>query len=530
MNNNVIHNPILRGFHPDPSICRVGEDYYIATSTFEWFPGVRIHHSRDLVHWRLLTHALTRKSQLNMEGNLDSGGVWAPCLTYDNGVFYLIYTDVKSRQGAFKDTPNYLVTATNIEGPWSEPVYLNSSGFDPSLFHDTDGRKWLVNMLWDHRTNKNSFAGIVLQEISVDQQRLIGPVYPIYKGTELKLTEGPHLYHRDGWYYLITAEGGTQYNHAVTVARSRNIEGPYETDPRNPVLTSAGNRDWELQKAGHGCLVHTHTDEWYMVHLCGRPVKEKYCTLGRETAIQRCRFTDKGWLELADGGSLPAVAVQGPEIAAHPFPAPAERDDFDLPELDVRWSTLRVPADESWLSLKARPSYLRLHGRESMSSMHRQSLVALRQQAFDCSAETEVEFEPEHFQQMAGLIVYYDTKDYIYLAVTHDEELGKCLGIIRSVDGVYEDSLCDWIPLPSGASCRLKVVIEQENAQFYYSSADSGASWEKIGPLLDICHLSDDFPAYIRFTGTFIGMCVQDLAGTFRPADFNYFEYKEHIV
>lgn len=248
MSRNLIHNPILRGFHPDPSICRAGDDYYIATSTFEWFPGVRIHHSRDLVNWRPLTYALTRNSQLNMEGDPDSGGIWAPCLTYDNGLFYLIYTDVKSRQGAFKDTPNYLVTAENIEGPWSEPVYLNSSGFDPSLFHDEDGRKWLVNMLWDHRTGRNSFAGIVLQEYSAEEQRLVGPVTNIYKGTELALTEGPHLYRKDGWYYLITAEGGTQYDHAVTVARAKQIEGPYETAPVNPLLTSAGHPELVLQK------------------------------------------------------------------------------------------------------------------------------------------------------------------------------------------------------------------------------------------------------------------------------------------
>ncbi|UQZ36141.1 glycoside hydrolase 43 family protein [Paenibacillus sp. PK3_47] len=525
MTKSLIQNPILRGFHPDPSICRAGEDYYIATSTFEWFPGVRIHHSRDLVHWRPLTHALTRRSQLNMEGDLDSGGVWAPCLSYDNGIFYLIYTDVKSRQGAFKDTPNYLVTAADIEGPWSEPVYLNSSGFDPSLFHDTDGRKWLVNMLWDHRTDRHSFAGIVLQEYSAELGRLVGPVFPIYKGTELRLTEGPHLYRKDGWYYLITAEGGTQYDHAVTVARSRNIEGPYETYPDNPVLTSAGDKELKLQKAGHASLVQTHTNEWYMVHLCGRPVKDKYCNLGRETAIQRCRFTEDGWLVLEDGSNRPSLTVQGPDIPAQPFELPAARDDFDAPELDIRWSTLRVPAEEDWLSLKERQGFLRLKGRESMSSLHRQSLVALRQQAFSCSAETEVLFEPEHFQQMAGLIVYYDTKDYVYLRITHDEKTGKCLGIVRSVDGTYEDDICPQVPLQSGAGCRLKAVIERENLQFYYSA--SGADWKEIGPSLDICHLSDDFPAYIRFTGTFIGMCVQDLAGTFRAADFDYFEYRE---
>ena len=158
---NMITNPILTGFNPDPSICRVGDDFYIATSTFDWFPGVQIHHSRDLVHWHLLTRPLTRVSQLNMKGNPDSCGVWAPNLTYKDGTFYLVYTDVKRFDGRWKDTHNYLVTATEIDGEWSDPIYLNSSGFDPSLFHDEDGRAWVPNLLVDHRKGK-FFGGIVL--------------------------------------------------------------------------------------------------------------------------------------------------------------------------------------------------------------------------------------------------------------------------------------------------------------------------------------------------------------------------------
>src|SRR6478672_2765019 len=180
---DVIRNPILPGFNPDPSILRVGDDYYIATSTFEWYPGVQIHHSRDLVNWRLLTRPLRRASQLNMLGDPDSCGIWAPCLTYSDGLFWLVYTDVK-RYGraavsgpsgaSLRDFHNYLVTSPRIDGDWSDPVYLNSSGFDPSLFHDDDGRKYLVNILWDHRPGRNRFAGIVLQEFSVKEQRLIG--------------------------------------------------------------------------------------------------------------------------------------------------------------------------------------------------------------------------------------------------------------------------------------------------------------------------------------------------------------------
>ncbi len=207
---------------------RVGDDYYIATSTFEWFPGVRIHHSRDLVHWRQMPPPLRRPTQLNMIGDPDSCGVWAPCLSHDGEQFYLIYTDVKrygrtSTGGAagasLRDFHNYMVTSKTIEGEWSDPVLLNSSGFDPSLFHDDDGRKWLVNMLWDHRPGHNRFAGIVAQEFSPKDRKLIGERVNIFKGTALGLTEGPHIYKRNGTYYLLTAEGGTGFGHAVTFAR-----------------------------------------------------------------------------------------------------------------------------------------------------------------------------------------------------------------------------------------------------------------------------------------------------------------------
>jgi len=236
----VIRNPILRGFNPDPSIVRVGADYYIATSTFEWYPGVQIHHSRDLVNWRLVTRPLRRPAQLNMLGDPDSCGVWAPDLTFTDGRFYLVYTDVKrygrttvagASGASLRDFHNYVVTCPEIDGEWSDPAYLNSSGFDPGLFHDDDGRSYLLNMLWDHRPGQNRFAGIVLQEFSRAEARLVGERRVIFAGTPLGLTEGPHLYKRGGYYHLITAEGGTGWGHAVTMARARKIEGPYELHP-----------------------------------------------------------------------------------------------------------------------------------------------------------------------------------------------------------------------------------------------------------------------------------------------------------
>ena len=206
----------------------------MAVSTFEWFPGVQIYHSKDLVHWRLAARPLQKTSQLDMKGNPDSGGVWAPCLSYADGQFWLIYSDIKVVDGPFKDGHNYLVTASEVDGDWSEPVKLNSSGFDPSLFHDQSGKKYVLNMLWDHREKHHSFAGIALQEYSVTEKKLIGERKVIFKGTPIKLTEAPHLYHVGEYYYLLTAEGGTRYEHPATIARSPQIAGPYEVHPDNP--------------------------------------------------------------------------------------------------------------------------------------------------------------------------------------------------------------------------------------------------------------------------------------------------------
>ncbi len=531
-----ILNPVLRGFNPDPSVLRVGDDYYIATSTFEWFPGVQIHHSRDLVNWRLLTHPLTRVSQLSMRGNGDSGGIWAPCLSYDDGVFYLIYTDVKafSNVAAFKDTHNYLVTATDILGPWSEPVYLNSSGFDPSLFHDTlegggDGRKWFLNMVWDHRLGRNPFGGILLQEFNPETRQLQGPVSNIFHGTSLKVTEGPHLYRRGGWYYLLTAEGGTSYEHAVTLARSRQITGPYEVHPENPVLTAWQRPEALLQKSGHASLVETQDGEWYMAHLCGRPLEpggeRGYCNLGRETALQKLEWGSDDWPRLTGGGNTPRAVVPAPRLRPHPWPETVARDDFDALKLGMDWQTLREPLHENWASLSERPGFLRLRGLESLNSLHRQALVARRLQAFRAEASTVLEFEPQHFQQMAGLAAYYDSRNWVYLRVSRDEVLGKTLNLLTCDAGQPGEPLETEISLEGWTRVHLRVRFARETFQFYYSR--DGATWQPIGPAFESWRLSDDYCQGLAFTGTFIGMCVQDLAGTRLHADFDSFEYRE---
>lgn len=546
-NPAIIHNPILPGFHPDPSILRVGRDFYLATSTFEWWPGVRIHHSRDLVHWQHLSYALTRTSQLDMRGNPDSCGIWAPSLSHHDGTYYLVYTNVRSALGAYKDAHNYIVTAPHPAGPWSEPAYVHSRGFDPSLFHDEDGRSWIVSMQWNHRAGHDPFAGIVLQEWDKAARRVKGEARVIFEGTTLKVTEGPHLYRKDGWYYLLTAEGGTFYEHAVTIARSRHIGGPYEVSPHHPLLTACRSAPSGLQRAGHGCLMDVGNGEWYLAHLCGRPLEwlndapadaptgeypPLHSPLGRETALQRVEWTVDGWPRLAHGGNTPEREVQAPDLPPAPVPPLREGDDFDGPQLGVHLNALRAPWDESWLSLTERPGWLRLRGRESLMSTFDQSLVARRQQAFVCEAETRVDFEPGSFQHLAGLVAYYNTQNHAYLHITHDAHAGgKVLLLAVNESGILREPTAP-ILLPPGRPVDMKVRFEGPSFRFFYRL--DGEDWQPVGEPLRTCMLSDEhatrfengIPRSFGFTGNFIGVACQDLSGGRLHADFDHFSYR----
>jgi xylan 1,4-beta-xylosidase len=507
----------------------VNDDYYMATSTFEWFPGVQIHYSKDLIHWTLVNRPLNRLSQLNMAGNPNSAGIWAPCLSYCDGLYYLIYTDVKIFRGIFKDCHNYLVTAKDIRGEWSDPVYLNSSGFDPSLFHDDDGRKWFTNMLWDHRKNKNAFSGIILQEFSFAEKKLIGEIHHIFKGTSIGITEGPHIYKKNGYYYLLTAEGGTGLDHAVTMARSRLLTGPYEVGPDNPVLTAGDDATLALQRAGHASLVETQNGEWYMAHLCGRPIPARgRCILGRETAIQKVEWTKDGWLRLAQGGWHPQVMVPAPALPGQRWAEEPVRDNFDSDRLNIHFQTLRVPLTDGTLSLTERPGFLRLKGRESLSSFHTQALVARRQQHFQYTATTCLEFEPGSFQQMAGLICLYDNQNFYYLHVTRDEELGKCLDILTCQAGNFNYPLSRKIQIKDQKRTYLRVQVNYDKLYFFYAADES--DWQRIPQKFDASTLSDEFASGgtgAHFTGAFVGLCCQDLSGGRLPVDFDFFEYKE---
>ena len=433
----MIQNPILKGFCPDPSIVRAGDDYYIAVSTFEWWPGVKLFHSKDLQNWTQIGAALTRKSQLDMIGDPTSGGVWAPCLSYDNGRFYLVFTDVKTKKGRFYNTHNYLVWTDDIRGEWSEPVYLNSIGFDPSLFHDNDGKKYLINMV-------NGFKGVLVQEIDPQTWELTGERKKVYAGSGIGCTEGPHMYHIGEWYYLLTAEGGTGYDHCVTVARSKSVWGPFETDPHNPLLTSERERDDALQKCGHGDLVQTKSGEWYLAHLCARPKNgDDLCVLGRETAIQKLVLDADGWFRLKCGGRYAGNETESPEeiMRGEAEQTPA-LDEFTEENGWNRWQngycSPRRPLGSD-ASLTARNGYLRLIGRESLNSLHRVTLAAKRQTALCMEACTRMDFHPEYEEQLAGLAYMYDAMNFYLFGKTVDTDGNPVLVLLKSDGGVITD-------------------------------------------------------------------------------------------
>ncbi|MNW51475.1 Beta-xylosidase [compost metagenome] len=531
----IIQNPILTGFNPDPSICRVNEDYYIAVSTFEWFPGVGIYHSKDLKNWRLISRPLNRLSQLNMMGNPDSGGIWAPHLSYSDGVFWLIYTDVKVTEGSWKDGHNYLVTCETIDGEWSDPVYLNSSGFDPSLFHDEDGRKYLVNMMWDHRSGHHSFYGIVLQEYDAAARKLIGDAQVIFKGTDIKLTEAPHLYKINDHYYLLTAEGGTKYDHQATIARSRTLRGPYEVHPDNPLISSWSAPRIPLQKAGHASIVKTHTDEWFLVHLTGRPLSREgqplidprgYCPLGRETAIQRLEWRND-WPYVV-GGNQPSLQIEGPQIPEAPWePDYPEKDDFDSGQLNPHFQSLRIPLGPQIVSLTDRPGHLRLYGKESLTSKFTQAFIARRWQHFNFRAETKVAYRPITFQQSAGLVNYYNTQNWTSCQVSWNEQKGRIIELVACDNFKFSHPILgNEIAVPDHVEY-VYLRVDVLNIQYYYSYSFDGEHWNAIPVNFESYKLSDD---YIQgggfFTGAFVGMQCQDTSGRSEPADFDYFMYK----
>ena len=516
-----VQNPILRGFHPDPSLVKGGDGYYIATSTFEWFPGICIFYSSDLANWELVSHGLVDDTDVDLTGIDTACGIWAPNLTYCDGIYYLMYTIVYTNRSRFKDTWNYLITAKDVRGPWSKPMFVNCSGFDPSLFHDTDGRKYVVNMTMDYRPDKNRFSGIDIQEIDVKTGKMLGEPVRVYRGSERGFTEGPNVMKYNGTYYLICAEGGTEYGHCSVMLRSDSIWGTYEDCPYNPIISSSG-KQCQLQRAGHMQVIEVTDGKWYMAHLCSRPL-DNFSILGRETALQNVEWTEDGWIRLsANDTATPEDDFDVPDVKENTRPK-IWKYDFQDGIIPLDFLTLRKSFVANGIFVKQNKLHIR--GGCSLLSKYHQGFLARTQESLDCDFSAVMEFEPRRLNHLAGIAVYYNYDNFYQLRITRDEN-GKKAEVCSVVN---RDMVCSKpVYLPEECSTyRLIAKIRQKELQFYLKLNDEGEEIA-VGESLDMRNISDEHVHGNGFTGSMLGVGCTDVQGDGVWADFTEIRYEEY--
>lgn len=499
-------NPVFPGFFPDPSTIAVDGRYYIAHSSFEWFPVVPIHSSPDLVQWSY-TGALASSTDdaWNLAGAPDSLGVWAPSLSHDGQRFWIVVSILRSNVAGEKNIETVIATS-NDAAVWSPPVRVPSTGFDPALFHD-DGRLWLVNMAWDNAPNAERFAGITLVELDRETLQPLGAPQTILRtGT---LIEGPNLYRTADGYLLTVAEGGTGWNHGITAFRADRLTGPWQRDPVGSLLTTRHRPGHPIQKAGHGEIVAADSDgPFFLVHLGSRVALEqgeRRALLGRETYVQNLVWED-GWPRLANGTDLPEETFRPPAAIAD---AATAADDSTTDGLGRAWpwSGLRRSADRFTEALS--PGRVVLRGSGSLTSQYEVSLLARRVQSAEHQFTVSVDAAPEGPWHGAGIALYYDTRNYFLLEATATDVGTLALSLIlRDAGAVPQELLLDEAvrTLPAHL-VRMRVTTRDLRTQF---SVDVGAGWLDVGPELNFVTLSDDHDSTLQFTGPMFGVTARD--------------------
>lgn len=535
----MIHNPILKGFNPDPCICRKGDDYYIAVSSFEWFPGIPIYHSKDLKHWELYTHVLTGENCPDLNRLPSAQGIWAPCLDYNEkeDLFYVVYGCIIP---SGMNIDNYLITSKDIKGPWSEPIYLQSSGFDASIFSDDNGKKYVISLEWETRLGYKKPGAICMAEYNPVEKKIIGYPKRIWDGSSGRgWIEGPHIYKFNGWYYILCAEGGTGFHHCAAVGRSKNVWGPYEKDPKRTIITSIETDGTEgqipharieefynpnsiLQKSGHASLVKTKSGELFAVHLCSRPYADELRSiLGRETSIQKMKFTDDDWIRMADGSSLAKEYCEESDLPNYPLPYVSDLDEFDGKKLGLQYYTPRNDPN-SFIDLKSRKGYLRLRGQQRIDSIDKVSLIARKLTSVNVQVTVKMDFEPDVYQQSAGLTIYYNNENYIYLRKYYSETLkNPALSIISSDKGKITEYLETRTPIKPDCPILLRLTVDKKKVYFEWSYKNK---FSPIGTSFNVTRLSDEYCK--GFTGAFVGIICIDGVLRSKCADFDYFHYK----
>lgn len=521
-------NPVISGFAPDPSICRAGEDFYLVNSTFEYFPGIPIYHSKDLVNWTLIAYALHDSGQAELGSVASSAGIHASTIRCHEGVFYVITTNMLEGKPV-----NFIVTARDPAGPWSTPFVLEGApGIDPSLFFDDDGRTWYVG---NHMPPDPEFPGqaeIWLQELDLEAMQLIGERHYLWRGCCGGVwAEGPHIYKKDGYYYLLISEGGTSFDHAMSIAISKDITGPYQNNPRNPVLTHRQlSYEHPITGVGHADLVELEDGRWYAVALGWRLVDGVHGILGRETFLVPVTWETEPYDWKEEPLTFPVFSPLSGKIELHyPLPFTGQEqiprtgldDEFESANLGLEWNFRRSP-ESAFYSLSARPGHLRLRlGAGVIAEQAQYSFIGIRQRDFQFSAETKMEFNPSGTDEEAGLVVILNDRSAYLLTLSGGED-GKKLGLYQLL--FEQKTLIAEAPV-TGAAVYLRVTGDY--LAYGFSFSEDGISWQSLAEEVDGSALSPAVLGGFNYTGVYLGLYASSNGEPIQnDADFDYFRYR----
>jgi len=505
-------NPILAGFYPDPAICRVGDDFYLINSTFSYFPGIPVFHSRDLVNWTQIGNVIDRPAQLDFTGLGITRGLFAPAIQFHDGVFYVVCTLV-DRGG------NFLVTATNPAGPWSDPQWLRFDGIDPSLFFDDDGRAWMVNNgnPPDNHPLYQGHRAIWIQEFDTAKRQLIGPRSIIVNGgVDLSAKpvwiEGPHLFKKDGWYYLCCAEGGTSTNHSQVILRSKSPTGPFVPWAKNPILTQRdldGNAPQAVTATGHANLVEGPDGNWWAVFLACRPFAKGYQATGRETFLLPVKWTADGWPLILPPGERVPYTVPAPKVAtASPAPVPLSgnftwRDEFDsgADALAPLWLMLRNPHDQ-WWSLASPKGSLSLTPRaDSLAGTGNPAFLARRLQHAKFDVTTSL-VPATAGDVSAGLALFQSEAHFYYFGV---RRVADGLAVFVELADAGKPAVVAQTIIPVTEQIELRITGDELSGSFAYKTA--GREWRALVSEADLKPITTNAAGGgLHFTGAVVGL------------------------
>ncbi|MDD4515551.1 glycoside hydrolase family 43 protein [Massilibacteroides sp.] len=496
-------NPVIPGFYPDPSICRVGEDYYLVTSSFEYFPAVPLFHSKDLINWKQIGHCLTRASQVNLENCGVSGGIYAPTIRYHNGTFYMITTNVS-------DKGNFFVYTKDPTGEWSDPIWIEQPGIDPSLYFE-NGKCYLTS---------NPDNTIYLCEIDIKTGKQLSESKAIWTGTGGRYPEAPHIYKKEDWYYLLISEGGTEYGHQVTIARSKKIEGPYISNPANPILThtKVETQMSPIQGTGHVDFVQAHNGSWWVVFLAFRPQSGLHHLLGRETFLAPVRWDKNAWPVINGNGTV-SLDMNVETLPQKPIDTSSCISDFEENNIGPEWNYLRNPHFENYSLVQKKGTLCLKPTIVSLDSIGSPTFIGRRQQHINFTAKTTVSLNNSKAGDEAGLTVFMSNQAHYDIFIKEATGKNKKSIVLRYRLGSLEHIETE-ISIPEN-QVYLQIKGSADYYTFYYSTDDK--TYRPIGKM-DTRYLSSETNG--GFTGVYIGLFTTSKKKTSNAsADFHWFEY-----